>query len=266
MLHIEISGDSSRREWQALAAVAAIMLDNTDDVAKPFVPSVPIPTAVAVAAVPAAPATLGGPDAPKPPIEGDPAFNMAEQLMAAEEARVAGVPQPPAAVVPPPPGVELDTEGLPHDLRIHSPEKTKNKDGTWRVRRKTDPALLAAVKAELKSVMAAPAGNATAVVPPPPSDAVQLDPAAAFGGNASVPVAPSAATPITTEPPAANGATLSEDLAEFARVMRTVVAKQKAGVLTTEATAQIAASLGLTGVKDLSKRPDLIAAFEALLP
>ena len=259
MLHIEISGDSSPREWKAVAAIAAIMLG--DDAGKPFVPPVPIPTAVAVAAVPAPPVLNGNTDA----VEAKGA-DMAERLMAAEEARVAGVPQPPAAVVPPPPGVELDTEGLPHDLRIHSPEKTKNKDGTWRVRRKTDPALLAAVKAELKSVMAAPAGNATAVVPPPPSDAVQLDPAAAFGGNASVPVAPSAAIPITTEPPAANGATPSEDLAEFARVMRTVVAKQKAGVLTTEATAQIAASLGLTGVKDLSKRPDLIAAFEALLP
>lgn len=264
-LHIEINGDCSVLEWQAIAAVAAIMLGA--DAARPFVPAgipdpaklPPVPIATAVAKVPA------------PPLEADPAFGMAEQLMAAEEARVAAAASPELpAMPPPPPGVEVDVNGLPHDLRIHSAEKTKNKDGSWRVRRGTDKALVAAVEAELKSIMSAPAASAT--VPQPPSDAVQLDPAAAFGGNAPSP-SPSPAMPGTEVPPppsAETGLTAEtappSSLTDFARVMRAVVEKQKAGVLSTEQMASIVQQFGLTAVKDLVNRPDLIPAVEALLP
>jgi hypothetical protein len=48
--------------------------------------------------------------------------------------------------------------------------------------------------------------------------------------------------------------------------MRTVVAKQAGGTVTTQMTNEIAASLGLTSIRDLANRPDLIPTFEALLP
>lgn len=46
-------------------------------------------------------------------------------------------------------GTGLDSRGLPWDERIHSSSKDKGKDGVWRRRRGVDPAIEAAVEAEL---------------------------------------------------------------------------------------------------------------------
>jgi len=48
--------------------------------------------------------------------------------------------------------------------------------------------------------------------------------------------------------------------------MRKITGLQSAGHLTVEGTTQIATSLGITGVRDLMHRPDLIPSFDALLP
>jgi hypothetical protein len=163
-------------------------------------------------------------------------------------------------LTPPPHGVEVDVNGMPWDARIHSAERTKNKDNTWRNKRGTDKSLIAAVEAELKQAMSAP-----------PAGAV-LDPSAAFGG---VPVPPATVVPPTPSPavPVAEATPVppppvepSAAMNEFARVMRVVVAKQAAGTLTTELTTQIAQQVGVASVRDLVHRPDLIPAFEAMLP
>jgi hypothetical protein len=52
----------------------------------------------------------------------------------------------------------------------------------------------------------------------------------------------------------------------FADLMRKITALQTAGTLTVEGTTQIAQSLGITSVRDLMHRPDLIPAFDAALP
>lgn len=48
--------------------------------------------------------------------------------------------------------------------------------------------------------------------------------------------------------------------------MKKVTRMQTAGLVTVETTSQIAASLGLTGLRDLMNRPDLVPSFDALLP
>ena len=48
--------------------------------------------------------------------------------------------------------------------------------------------------------------------------------------------------------------------------MRKVTAVQTAGLIDVAGTNAIAVSLGLTAVKDLINRPDLIPAFDAALP
>ncbi len=48
--------------------------------------------------------------------------------------------------------------------------------------------------------------------------------------------------------------------------MRKVTTRQAAGVLTVEGTAEISSALGITGVRDLLARPDLVPSFDALLP
>ena len=72
------------------------------------------------------------------------------------------VPTPPvqtpvALAAPQPQGVELDSEGLPWDHRIHSSSKKKlAKTGAWKLARGVDANLVEQVKAELSDVMSIP--------------------------------------------------------------------------------------------------------------
>ena len=199
-----------------------------------------------------------------------------------DSAAVAAPASPPA---PPPSGVELDADGLPWDARIHSgPEDTKpkNADGRWRAKRgmgdKAD--YVKEVEAELRQVMGAtaPAPSPTPAAaeqtpPPPPPAADSPEPAPAEAPTpvppAPAPTPPAAdtgsgpavATPADSPPPPA-----APTGNPFAELMRKITARQTAGTLTVADTKTAAEALGLTGVADLLKRPDLIEAFEAALP
>lgn len=48
--------------------------------------------------------------------------------------------------------------------------------------------------------------------------------------------------------------------------MRKITGLQAAGHLTVEGTAEISQALGISGVRDLITRPDLVPSFDALLP
>ncbi len=247
MLHIEISGDTSPRELKAVKALIACLLGET--------------STAAVAASAPAPATIPEtPAAPETPAVPEVSTIPAPPLSAVPPPPVAGTDAVPGEVPPPPPaGVDVDKDGLPWDGRIHASTKTKTKGDQWTKKRQVDPALVAQVEAELRAVMAAPAVSAGSVPPPPTGEPgpVQTDPAAAFGGAPSTPA---------DAPPAVTETASPAPMAEFARIMRVVTGKQAAGTLATETVAGIAQALGITGVKDLAARPDLIPAFEALLP
>ncbi len=152
----------------------------------------------------------------------------------------------------PPEGVEIDNTGLPWDVRIHASTKATNADGSWRTKRGVDPALAAIVTAEIRSVMAAPG----APLSPPVAETAPavVDPAVAFAAPPPPPVAETVADPAPAP------------MAEFPRIMKIITEKQAAGLVTTELVRGIAVQLGLTGVADLAKRPDLVPAFEAMLP
>jgi hypothetical protein len=53
-------------------------------------------------------------------------------------------------------GIELDVNGLPWDTRIHSRTKSKLVDGSWKVQRGVNPAVLDQVTAELRGVIQTP--------------------------------------------------------------------------------------------------------------
>jgi hypothetical protein len=91
---------------------------------------------------------------------------------AVPSAPVAVVPSVPAVPASPASAVTLDSKGLPWDHRIHTSTKSTNKDGSWRQLRGSDPAVVAAVEAELRGALgrsvpaapvAAPSGNLTGV-------------------------------------------------------------------------------------------------------
>lgn len=303
-LHLEIDGGASLREWTAAGVIALIMVGQGDAAAELARTINLKPAGATEAGAASAPVPMMPPLPTAAPVIPTNPADAAEALMAlAERTRVVpsgtdvvgGEPLPPGSAelpVVPVDRSEVDGAGLPWDIRIHAGGKTKNKDGTWRGKRGVDPALVATVEAELKAIMGAPAVTvadvaAGAVPPPPPPPVpegstdgpVMVDPAAAFGGNATAPAVPAppatpaagaATAPDTNGPAATPGASPSSaspaaDMGEFARVMRVVTAKQKAG-MGTEITTTIAQQLGLTSVRDLVKRPDLIPAFEAMLP
>lgn len=284
-IHIEISGDASPTEWDALAAFVAVMrgttaLSSVATINGPVTIVAPTPEDLQVLAdeIPAGPSAAVVP--PATPAEA------ADALIAAEENRVAALPaaaSTPAAVSPPlspPAGVELDSDGLPWDARIHASTKTKvQSNGTWKKIRKVEPELVKQVEAELRQVMAAPVPETPGMAAPVTVDGpVTTDPAAAFaaqqpaadvppppGADVPPPPADNVPPPPASDPPAADPAPAA-DLTEFARIMKVVAAKQTAGTATPEIVNQIVKQLGLTGVRDFAKRPDLIPAFEALLP
>lgn len=161
--------------------------------------------------------------------------------------------------------VDVDSEGLPWDGRIHSSNKKKiTKDNTWQLRRGIDSAVVEQVKAELRQVMAIPKHDAQIVteapstVPPaPPAETQGLHPGTnAFStamvnklveaGN-TVPTA-AAGTPQTGAP--------SKPYSEYKLpdLMRGITSK----MIQPEVVQSVVAQFGVPSVPALATRQDLI--------
>lgn len=71
------------------------------------------------------------------------------------------------------PAVDLDSEGFPYDVRIHSAGKSKIANGTWKLKKGVDKALVAQVNAQNKSLIGQPlpttAPGETAALPTLPT-------------------------------------------------------------------------------------------------
>jgi len=223
--------------------------------------------------VPTPPAPPAPPAPPSPGDEQDPAAAFgAPAAPAPSGGATAGDAQPN------PGGVELDKNGLPWDGRIHASTKGKIGDGSWRKKVGVTTELTAQVEAELRAALgappAAPAPEAPAApIPPAPPAA----PAPVPAPPPAVPVAPvpmaAPVAPVPTPPaadtasgPAAATTAASAPATDFASLMRKITGLQAAGALTVEQTAEISGALGISGVRDLITRPDLVPSFDALLP
>jgi len=91
-------------------------------------------------------------------------------------------------------GVEVDSEGHPHDIRIHSSGKSKIANGTWKLAKGMSTKLdyVAQINAQNKSLLAAPLPSAA------PSNVVQLPPLA---GVAALPNLPPVVAALPELPP-----------------------------------------------------------------
>lgn len=83
--------------------------------------------------------------------------------------------------------VELDSEGLPWDNRIHASSKAfLAKGGGWKKKRGIDPAIVATVEAELRQLMSTQAPTAETAAPdatPPPPATTNVTPPPAPAGS-----------------------------------------------------------------------------------
>ena len=198
--------------------------------------------------------------------------------------------------------VDLDEEGLPWDVRIHSANKSKLARGnTWKLKRGVDSALVETVKQELRDAMSASATKITAVdntsTEDDNSNVVDINSASPAGpaGPASAPASP--AGPASPEPvvevryvtsdgewtreqligagyddatidafPVAEQAAVTETTVAvtFPELMQLVTPALAANTITE---AQIATALpeGITSLTLLSARPDLVPVVKTAL-
>lgn len=152
-------------------------------------------------------------------------------------------------------GVEVDSEGLPWDKRIHSSARSKVKDGPWKKLRGVDSALVAQVEAELRQNMApeipAPAGKE------PEVPVAAATPEAPTAGAPQLPVQPEA--PVAAAPAVNAEAIGFPDLMKIYAPMRV-----KNPGIEEEAKAWCIAQ-GLTGLPGLAVNAELRPAFKAFL-
>ena len=154
-------------------------------------------------------------------------------------------------------GVDLDAKGLPWDNRIHAGTKRKNADGSWTAKRGVDPALVAAVEAELRQVMgAAPAAPLASAVPAPPPTA-PIAPVVASAPQVTAPPAPAVA------PAAAPGEVPADARAQFVALVGRASAAIQGQKVTQAEVNQCCVDAGVPALPLLANRLDLVAQVAA---
>lgn len=178
-------------------------------------------------------------------------------LPPASDAQTAFAPTAPAAPTTHAGGVELDKHGLPWDNRIHAGTKRKNADGSWTAKRGVDPALVAAVEAELRQVMgAAPAAPLAPAVPAPPPTA-PIAPVVASAPQVTAPPAPAVA------PAAAPGEVPADARAQFVALVGRASAAIQGQKVTQAEVNQCCVDAGVPALPLLANRLDLVAQVAA---
>lgn len=175
-----------------------------------------------------------------------------------------------AALPPPPPGIDVDSQGIPWDQRIHAGSRAKLTDGTWRQRRNLDPEVLQAVMAELRATMGierrapqppAPPVAAAVFAPVPPVPPVPANvevPPVPFAGSAVPPAPPTSGTPSV---PVSDGAALAaspSSAPKFPQLMQKITAAFTQKKLTQADIQSAVTKVGLTSLPMLASRPDLV--------
>lgn len=164
-------------------------------------------------------------------------------------------------------GIEVDSQGLPWDGRIHASTRSKVADGTWKMRRGVDEEVVQVVRNELMATMGMevkpldipspltpPPTQIFAQVPPPPLAEV---PAAPFA-SAAVPPAPPITSLTTETPQAGTATTASPSELTFPKLMQKITAAFAAKTLDQAAIAGAVQSVGLPSLPMLASRPDLV--------
>jgi len=176
---------------------------------------------------------------------------------------------------------ETDAEGIPWDERIHSGNKAKNADGTWRKRRGVDEVTYGRIYGELQERAAAPRepettgtpsdGAAptpsdtapTPSAPPPPATSAAPPPPSADTGNAPA----AASAPTEAEPAAPAPAESASDggvrFPTFAAFVQAVSAIRNPAIPYLELNGH-AQSLGVAKFPDMKDHPEHWETFYAM--
>lgn len=165
-------------------------------------------------------------------------------------------PTPRNNVSPFPPSVtaNLDKNGLPWDERIHAGSRVKVADGSWRIKRGVDAALVAQVESELKALMAVPGPVAVLAAPPTPPAPFAVTVA---GVSPELPTAIAVVPP--PPPPTADSKTA------FIAMLKKATNAIQSGKLTQEQLVSAVISQGVPSIALLGNRLDLVPAVSATI-
>jgi hypothetical protein len=216
--------------------------------------------------LPPVPSTAAVDQSPTAPVETQDISTkqIASSAHAPTVALAENAPMAPAAPSTPASGVELDTDALPWDARIHSSSKARNADGRWKKKRNIDETLIAQVEHELHALMALPSPVAAAPVRPPLGGTWPTAPAPLESAARPAPVWPfpnPGETPAPPPPPPAPDAT-TEPMT-FPSFLKSVSGLVQAKRITMPRVNDILTAAAVPNLSALGTRPDLIPAIWA---
>ena len=138
-----------------------------------------------------------------------------------------------------------DKDGLPWDERIHASSKTLNADGTWRKKRGVSDAEVTQVEAQLRGVMAIPAGTVLTATPV----------------TGVLPVSENGTVLLAVPPPPP----VVEDSEAFVKLVGRASAAIQGGKLTQDQVTKCVESIGIPQLFLLGTRLDLVPQAAALI-
>lgn len=219
----------------------------------PTPPPPPAPSGVSSASGSTASTTLAStPNVPPPPL--------VAPVMTAAAAGAEGSSM--SQLVPPSHGVStVDSAHMPYDARIHQKSGNKKKDGTWKLIKGIDPAIVQAVTIELAARKGAVAPvSLPASIPLPPGDnrnlayTVPLPPVAGVPAPPVVP-APPISSSVPVPPVSAVGPVGG---ITFRDLIDKLTAATKAAQITPAKVNEICQNAGAPSLMQLDKMPNLI--------
>lgn len=161
-----------------------------------------------------------------------------------------------AVSAPAAPNFGVDSSGMQYDARIHQKTGNKKKDGTWKLIKGIDAALVSSVTAELAARKGASAPvSLPSTVPVPPVPNVPAPPPVHIpAAPAPVPVPPPPAPgAVPPPPPAGDGAQT------FRGLIDTITTATKAGKITPGKVAEICQKNGVPNLMQLNNMPDKLS-------
>jgi hypothetical protein len=175
---------------------------------------------------------------------------------------------------------QFDKSGVPYDARIHQPKGGKKQDGTWKLRKRIDPAIVTAVMKELSARIQLPGTPATVGASPAP---VSLPAGATDSGSAAAPgftPPPPPPPPVFTEagiapppppPPAAAQAQApvstpgaeGQGVDPYRALVTKIVKARNDNRIAAEEVTQIVTALGVPSLQALNATPHHIATVDS---
>jgi hypothetical protein len=148
---------------------------------------------------------------------------------------------------------------MPYDTRIHQKSGNKKKDGTWKLIKGIDPAIVAAVTAELAATKAAAPASGTVLLPP--VNTVPMPPPPPIPAAIGVPAPP--VTSSVPVPPVAAVGGVGGSAPTFRELIDKITAATHQKLITPQDVSRLCQHRGAPNLMQLNAMPELLPKITA---